>query len=375
MNLFGVYDMRILVVTSRVKTYALGYQNFIEPLLELGHEIVWAADFSGFVTDRSVIPCVTEQIAINSNPLKPTNIKAFKQICSIINNYNIQAIQCSTPIGSALGRIAGKKMGVTPVIYTAHGFLFFKGAPLINRTIFYWEEKWLARYTDVLITIIDEDYEASQTLKLRSGRKPYMIHGAGINTGTRVDVDRVAKRASIGIPESAFLIVSAGDLNKNKNTEVMVRALERVNDPSVHYIAGGVGPEKQKLEKLANSLGVNNQFHLLGYRTDMAELMAASDAFVIMSFREGLPRSLMEAMDLGLPCIGSNTRGVRDLIDMDGGYICNPRNPDDYASAINDLRHRDLRKMGEHNSELVKCFSADIVRQELCNIYKQVLKD
>ena len=200
-----------------------------------------------------------------------------------------------------------------------------------------------------------------------------MIHGAGINVGVKVVVDRNEKRKAIGIPEDAFLIVSAGDLNKNKNTEVMVRALKELSDPSVHYIACGVGPEEKNLRDLAQALGVGEQFHLLGYRTDMAELMAASDAFVMMSFREGLPRSLMEALDLGLPCIGSDTRGIRDLIDAEGGIICDPKRPEEFAKAIKELAKKDTKKMGEYNRNKVKGYSKDIVRMELCDIYKQVL--
>lgn len=366
--------MRILMVTSRVKTYALSFQNIFDPLLRLGHEIIWAADFSGFVADKSVIPCTIKQIDIDSNPFKLTNIRAYKQICELIKKNKIDAIQCSTPIGGALARLAGKRMGIRPVIYTAHGFLFFKGAPLINRTLYKWEEEWLAHYTDALITIIDEDFEEAKKLKLRSGTRPYLIHGAGVNVGVTVSVDRIEKRKSIGIPENAFLIVSAGDLNKNKNTKVMVRALKELGDPSVHYISCGVGAEEQNLRELAKSLGVDNQFHLLGYRTDMPELMAVSDAFVMMSFREGLPRSLMEAMDLGLPCIGSDTRGIRDLIDPEGGYICNPRKPVEFAEAIKKLRICECKSMGEHNKEKVKGFSKDVVRHELYNIYDEILK-
>lgn len=108
----------------------------LEPLRTLGHEVVWAADFSNFIGDKTQIPCITEQIDINTNPLKPSNRKALKQLCDIIEKYNIQAIQSSTPIGGLLGRFAGRKMRVNPIIYAAHGFLFFKGAPLINRTVY-----------------------------------------------------------------------------------------------------------------------------------------------------------------------------------------------------------------------------------------------
>lgn len=366
--------MNVLMVTNKVKTYALGFQNVIGPLSELGHSVVWAADFSQFVADKSVIPCQIEQISVNTNPLNPGNRKAYKQLLEIIEKHKIEAVVCSTPIGGALARLAAKKKRISPVIYEAHGFLFFKGAPLINRTVYKWEEDILAHYTDVLITITEEDYQAAQKLKLRSGRKPYLVHGAGVKVGVTVDVDRDEKRRSISVPEDAFVIVSAGELNKNKNTEVIVRALKDVD--GAHYVACGVGPEKDNLEKLAQELDVSDRFHLMGYRTDMPEIMACSDVFTMMSFREGMPRAVLEAMDLGLPCVGSDTRGIRDLIDAEGGFICKPTDAEGFAVAFKKLRDNpELRqRMGSHNKKKAKGYSADIVKSELFNIYKETLR-
>lgn len=363
--------MKILMVTNKVKTYALGFQNVLEPLWQLGHEVIWAADFSQFVADKSVIPCQIEQIDINTNPFNKSNVTAYKQILDIIERNDIEAVMCSTPIGGALARLAAKKKDIKPVLYEAHGFLFFKGAPLINQTVYKWEEKLLAHYTDILITITNEDYAAAQKFKLRSGERPYLVHGAGVKVDVRVEINRTEKRRSVGVPEDAFVIVSAGELNKNKNTEVVVRSLKDV--PRAHYVACGVGPEKENLEKLAEELGVSERFHLMGYRTDMAELMAMSDVFTMMSFREGMPRSLLEAMDLGLPCVGSDTRGIRDLIDSNGGYICSPRDPKAFANAFNALRENEkLRlEMGTYNKGKVQDYSADVVKRELYDIYKK----
>lgn len=367
--------MKILMVTNKVKTFALGFQNVLEPLNKLGHEVVWAADFSQFVADKSVIPCLIEQIDINTSPFNTCNIKALRQIMDIIRRHNIEGILCSTPIGGLLARMAAFIMNVKPVVYEAHGFLFFKGAPLINQTVYKWEELLLSWVTDCLITITEEDYKAAQKFSIRNDENVYMVHGAGVNVGVRVDIDKSEKRRSIGVPEDAFVIISAGELNKNKNTEVLVRALKEI--PDVHYIACGVGPEKDNLIKLAKTLGVTDRFHLMGYRTDVAELMAVSDAFAMMSFREGMPRALLEAMDLGLPCVGSDTRGIRDLIDRYGGFICSPKSPNEFANAFKvlkadyDLRH----KMGEYNRNKVNDYSADVVKKELFDIYIKVFGD
>ena len=369
--------MRLLMVSNKIKTFPLQYRNILEPLYQLGHEVIWAADFSQFVGRKEEIPCYIEQICINTNPLNKNNITAYKQLLDIIEKHRIEGVLCSTPIGGALARLAAKKKNLSPVLYEAHGFLFFRGAPFINRTFFKWEEEFLAHYTDVLITITDEDFQAAQKLNLRSGKKPYLVHGAGITVGVKVDIDKRKKRQELGVPEDSFVIVSAGELNKNKNTEVIVKALKELKGQNIHYIACGVGPEEQNLRSLAEQLNVSSQFHLLGYRTDMPEVMIAADVFTMMSFREGMPRAILEAMDLGLPCVGSDTRGVRDLIDEKGGIICKPTDPTAFSEAFKKLKNNaEMRKMmGEHNRGKVKLYSSEVVKKELYEIYKEAFGD
>lgn len=363
------------MITNRVKTYALGFKNVIEPLRQLGHDVIWAADFSNFVGDISQIDCPTRQIDIVSYPFHRTNIKAYKQIKSIIKKENIEAVQCSTPIGGALGRIAAYRCGLKYIMYTAHGFLFFKGAPLINRTLYKLEEKILSHITDVLITINAEDFNAAQQLILRNGKKPFMVHGAGVEVGVEVEVNREEKRQAIGIPTDATMIVSAGDLNINKNNHVIIKALGLLKNDNLYYVLCGVGPEESDLRRLAKDCGVEGNVIFLGYRTDMSEIMKVSDIFVMPSLREGVPRSLLEAMDLNKPCIGSRTRGIADLIDENkGGYICNPKDAVQFANAISQLvsdKHLCL-SMGEYNHNKAKNYSFEIVRKEYIDIYGKV---
>lgn len=364
------------MVTNRVKTYALGFQNVIIPLQQLGHEIFWAADFSNFIGDTNQIDCQIRQIDIVSYPFHKTNLKALRQIKDIIRKEGIEAVQCSTPIGGALGRIAAFQCGIRHIIYTAHGFLFFKGAPLINRTIYKLEEKILSHITDVLITINPEDYKASKKLTLRGNGPTYMVHGAGVKIGEIVEIDEMAKRHSLGISNESTVIISAGDLNLNKNNHVVIRALGLLKKPKVKYLICGVGPEEQNLRNLAKKCGIEKNVLFLGYRTDMAELLKISDIFVMSSFREGVPRSLLEAMDLSKPCVGSKTRGIADLIDDGtGGYVCDPKSPEDFAKAFDKLiQDKGLcNSMGKHNHQKAKGYSFEIVRKEYVDIYSKVL--
>lgn len=370
--------MKILIVTNRVRTYALGFQNIFAPLQELGHEIIWAADFSKFIGNREELPCRTVQIDLVSYPFHKTNLKALRQIKDIIKFEDAEAVSCSTPIGGTLARIAAWQCGLKKnVIYTAHGFLFFKGVPFIKREIFRLHEVLLAHITDTLITITEEDYHSARSFHLRDKKAtPFLVHGAGVNVGIKPDKSKVEVRRELGFSEDDILIVSAGDLNDNKNNIVVIRSLAYLPN-KVKYIICGTGPRLQYLQNEAASIGVDGRVSFLGYRTDMKDIMAASDIFVMPSFREGVPRSILEAMDLFLPCVGSRTRGIADLIDEnEGGFLCNPKKPKEFADAFQQLvKDPEMRsRFGVHNNSKVANYSADVVRKELKEIYSKVLK-
>lgn len=369
--------MKVLIVANKVRTYSLAYQNEIGPLLSLGHDIIWAADFSDFIGDRSIAPCKMVQINIVSYPFHKTNLKALRQIKKIIKEEKIEAISSSTPIGGTLARIAAWQCGLRHnVIYEAHGFLFFDGVPLIKREIYRLHEALLARITDTLITITKEDFDAARKFKLRSKTAPYMVHGAGVKTGLKADKSRLEVRKELGLSDDDVVVVSAGDLNENKNNQVIIRAMCSL--PSyTHYVICGTGAKLSFLKRLTSELKIENRVHFLGYRTDMKDILSASDIFVMPSFREGVPRSILEAMDLSLPCVGSRTRGIRDLIDEGkGGYLSDPNNPDDFAQALMQLcvSEEKRKSFGKYNTTKVKDYSDEVVRAELYDIYKQVIR-
>lgn len=369
--------MNILMVTNRVKTYALGFKNVIEPFETLNHKVIWAADFSNFVGDaKKEIPCEIRQIPITSNPLKLQNGRAYKELLRIIDEDKIDMVYCSTPIGGMIARLAARKKKITPVIYAAHGFLFFRGAPLVNRTLYKWQEIVMAKYTDTIITITDEDFAAAKQFSLRNQGQVFLVHGAGVDTEVTLTSTREAKRQELNLTEDDFVICSAGFLNKNKNNMVVVRAIAKLNNPRVKYLICGEGDEKENLLKTARENGIEDQIVFLGYRTDMQDIMNASDLFAMPSFREGVPRALLEAMNLGLPCIGSDTRGIRELIGQENAIcLCDPRSPDAYAKAIEAIMSDlDLvKRLKERNQKETAKYSSETVKSELLEIYKNIL--
>lgn len=308
------------------------------------------------------------------------NRTAYKNLCRVMKTGNIKAIHCNTPIGGMVGRLCAKKYRVDKVIYTAHGFHFYKGAPLLNRTVLKWAEKIMARWTDAIITMNQEDYEAAKKFKLRKGGKVYFVHGVGI---TLKDFEGLAhmrqqKREEMGVTDEDIVLISMGDLVPRKNYGAAIRAVAKANDARLHYMICGKGPELEKLQQLAKELGVEQQIHFLGFRTDVKELLTGADIFLFTTRQEGLPRSMMEAMASGLPCVASRIRGNVDLIE-DGvnGYTCATDDVDGYAAAIATLvSDPALREqIKQNNLEKIKQYDVSVVEQEIRAIYAEVLPE
>lgn len=351
----------------------------MEAALDLGYEV-----YVGISRDNpEQLPCdlnikfYDEHIYRNVLAFKDNYI-AYKNLMALLKNGNFEAIHCNTPIGGVIGRLCGKIAKVPKVIYTAHGFHFYKGASLVNRTLFKWAEMFMAHYTDAIITINNEDYEAAKKLKLRNCGKTYYVPGVGIETTDIKDAKEKRKDLleEIGADNNSILIISVGDLNKNKNCKVIIRSLKKLNNPNIHYILCGVGEKKHELISIVKKNNLESNIHFLGFRNDVPQLLKSCDIYAIASCREGLSRSLMEAMAAGLPCIASEIRGNVDLIeDGKGGYLCNPADVDGFAKAISDISNDEKIRisMGEINLQKIKKFDVKNVNTIIKGIYNEVL--
>lgn len=301
------------------------------------------------------------------------NVKAYRQIEDLMMKNKYEFVHCHSPIGGVCGRIAAHSTN-TPVIYTAHGFHFFKGAPLKNWLLFYPVERLLARYTDVLITINKEDYERAQDFK---AKKVVYVPGIGVDTKKfrEVVVDRVSKRKELGIPEDAFVLLSVGELNKNKNHETIIRAIKNLNNPNVYYVICGQGGLKGYLTKLSEKLGIVNKIKLIGFRTDVKEIYRVADAFAFPSMREGLGVAALEAMASGLPLITSNIHGIVDYSKNGiSGYSCMCKDVDSFSNAIRNLLNDKVKrkKMSKYNIEAVMNFDTEKVNLIMKSIYEKI---
>lgn len=360
----------------------------IRLLIELGYDVDVACNYieGNTCSDERVaelkrnlkdLGVACYQVDFARNVLKVgQNLRAYRQVRKLMKDAKYSLIHSHSPIGGLLSRVAARDLRRegTKVIYTAHGFHFFKGAPLKNWLIFYPIEKVSSRWTDVLVTITREDYKLAQ--KKMKAKKVVYVPGVGIDTksflpGNDVETIRASKRMELGIPEEARMMLSVGELNKNKNHEVVIRAMAAMCDKGVHYIIAGRGVLKDYLEGVAKELGVQDQLHLLGFRSDVRELYQASDIFVHPSFREGLSVAVMEAMASSLPVICSRIRGNTDLIDEGrGGFLFSPNSVEETIGALQSAVRSNLKSLGAYN--VIKAEDLDVksVMETMRRIYE-----
>ena len=300
-------------------------------------------------------------------------LSAYKRVKKLVISEHYNLIHCHSPIGGAILRIAARnerKKG-TKVIYTAHGFHFYDGAPIKNWLVFYPVEKWLSRYTDILITINQEDYK--RALYNFKAKKTEYIPGIGVDTQKyRQNINREKIRKELGLDDSDVMLLSVGELNENKNHEIVIRALSKLKE-RLCYVVVGKGNKEGYLKNLINELNLQGKVYLVGYREDVEDFYNAADVFVFPSFREGLSVALMEAMANSLPVVCGKIRGNTDLIDEEGGIFFNPYNEKTLVEAIHKELSSNYIKQGKHNRLRIKSYDLKRVEELITTVYTSVL--
>lgn len=374
---------RVLFIATVVKTHIMTFHiPYLKMFKEMGYETVVAARNDYENLDDCHIPHCDYffDIPFQREPFHYENLKCYKKLKSIIDDGDFSIVHCHTPVGGVLGRLAARKARKkgTRIIYTAHGFHFYHGAPLKNWILFYPIEKICSSFSDAIITINEEDfYIAKRNFKNTS---VFNLPGIGIN------VERYSKelrRDAVTLNLSDLCkdekrILSVGELNDNKNQKTIIKALTLPNLEKVHYLIAGDGIRKAQLEAYAEKLKVNDRVHFLGYRNDIEELLCVADVFVFPSYREGLPVALMEAMAAGVPVVASRIRGNVDLIQNGiNGFLCDPCDEKNFADHISTLLSNDVlsNSFSERGKEIIKKYDIENVLRVAQEIYKNVLAD
>ena len=364
--------------------------NNIRILQKMGYIVDVAGDFS----DVSVWPaervqkfkdqmgnmgieCI--QLNFSRSPFKLNrHYQSYRETVKLIEEKKYTFIHTHTPIASAIVRQAAHKTG-TKIIYTAHGFHFYDGAPLKNWLVFYPIEKHYSRYTDVLITINKEDYRRASE-KFYSKKTVY-IPGVGVDTEkfSACKVNKKAKRKELGLKDSDFLLLSVGELSERKNQRIVIEALHKMKEEgtidNIVYLIVGKGDQEGEFKRIIKESDLQNHIKLLGYRTDIDELCGTVDCFVHPSIREGLGIAPLEAMAAGLPLISAAINGIKDYTE-DGvsGCCVDPVNVDAMVAAITRMRNDDsFRKIcASNNIKTVKTFDVRNTNEIMSEVYRKL---
>ena len=316
------------------------------------------------------------EVPFSRSPKSPDNLKALKQLRRIIDEGNYDVIHCNTPMGGIVTRLAAKKArkNGARVIYTAHGFHFYDGAPKKNWLVFYPIEKFFSRKTDTLITITHEDYRLA---KKKFHCLVEHIHGVGVDEKRYYPVDNAEKlrlRKEMGYGEDQKLLLCVGELLPNKNQKMAIHAMQKIvkQYPDAILFIAGNGPEKENLENEIKLCGLENNVKMLGYCTHLQDYQHICDVLVSCSYREGLPLNIVESMLSGNPVVASINRGHKELIqDGQNGYLVNSDDADTMADRVLKL-FTDSNKAAQfsknaYNFAMDYCFTS--VKKELDDIY------
>ena len=358
-------------VDSHILNFHIPYLKYFK---DSGYEVHVATN-----SDKEIPYCdVKHKVSFERKPFKVNNIRAIGQLKKIIDKENFDIIHCHTPMGGAVTRIAAKKARKrgTKVFYTAHGFHFFKGAPLLNWLLFYPVEKHLSKYTDALITINEEDYNIAN--KKFHAKKTYLVHGVGVDpTKFNIEMSEDEKnelRKSLGLNKEDFVLIYVAELSKRKHQDMAINVAKYLleNNIQVKLLLVGNDSLKGYYQDMVKKYRVDDNVKFLGYRKDIPNLLKISDLLISTSKQEGLPVNIMEGIEQKIPIICTNCRGNRDLIKNNvNGFLVDI---DDIYQMAEDIKvimkNRDIRQtFMQKGKEKIKKYEIDNVMKEMDEIY------
>lgn len=354
----------------------------IDALLALGYKVELCANFENgegpeIHNQKYVAECKekcieTHSIAFQRHSLAGS-LKCLPAVKQLLRDGQYDIVHAHTETGGLILRLARGAKGKSKFFYTPHGMSFWKGSSMKSQMVYKPLERWICGGMDQNLGMNMEEVANLENWNKRSAN---YIHGIGLNLQRFESATRAKDevRKEIGIPEDAILLMSVGELDDNKNHVTAIKALGQLGRKDIYYIVCGVGPNKEMLEALAEEVGLKDNVKLLGYRSDIPDILHASDIFIFPSFHEGLPVSVLESMAAGLPAIVSEIRGNVDIVtDGENGYLFAPADVDTLAAKMR-LLVDDMEKqvaMGQKNKEIVKAFGMDAVVEELKQIYSK----
>ncbi|MEN9870732.1 MAG: hypothetical protein RLZZ171_1720 [Cyanobacteriota bacterium] len=374
---------KLLVVT----TVPITIRSFLLPLIEHCQSLGWQVDgmAQGIGGDQDCVETCDRiyDIQWSRNVFDPRNLWAgVSRVKQVVAQEDYDLVHVHTPIAAFVTRYALRNNRKPKVIYTAHGFHFYHGGNALKNFIFLSLEKLAGAWTDYLITINREDEAAAKKYNFLTDARIYYTRGIGVDTdyyaSGKVDPANLAQvRQQLNLADSDTLLLSIAEFTPRKRHQDLLNALAKVANPQVHLALAGEGPIQPKMAELAQQLSIAKQVHFLGYRQDIPTLIQAANAVLLVSQQEGLPRSIMEAMCLNTPVIGSNIRGTQDLLSNGCGLLVPLGNTNALAQAMSQIVEDpdSLAVMAAKAQTKIASYDLKKILQQYSEIYQLALTD
>lgn len=309
---------KVLYLTTINPTINAFLVPHMKGLIEDGYSVEYACRMT-----RDEVPALKElnlksyDIPFERTPFSASNIKAYKMLVKLCKENEYDIVHVHTPVASVYGRLLKLKFPKMKIVYTAHGYHFLKGGSKAGWIVYYPIEKIMSKFTDVLININMDDYKISK--EKFHAKKNFYVKGVGIdlNEYKTLTCDEIEeKRKQMGVTKDDFVITMVADLNFNKNQIQLINAIELLKDkcPKIKAFIVGSGEKFDELTNIINQKGLESNIIMLGQRTDVNEIINISNIGALLSYREGLPKCVMEFMANGKKMIVTDIRGCRDLI-------------------------------------------------------------
>lgn len=329
-------------------TVPITLEAFLVPFAERFRSHGWRIDAlaNGATANAHIATAYDNRFDVtwSRNPLSPGNLLGTAPaVRRIVEAGGYDIVHVHTPIAAFVTRYALRARHGDPqapaLVYTAHGFHFYEGGSAVSNALYERVERTAAAWTDYLVTINHEDFAAARAFGTIDPQRVSYVPGIGVDT-ERYSPDAVspaealAVREGLDIPPEAFVLAMVAEFGAIKRHAHLFEAFALVSDPDVVLVLVGDGPLESTLREKAVALGISKRIRWAGYRRDIPALLAASDALVLCSEREGLNRSVLEAMSAGRPVIGTKTRGIADAITPETGWLAEKNDPASLAAAI-----------------------------------------
>ena len=314
-------------------------------------------------------------VALSRSPFKASNLKGYLQLRKIAKKEHYDIVVTNEPVMGLLTRLAFANKRETKVTYIAHGFHFYRGGSKLNNLIYKTIEGFAAHFTDSLVTINKEDFEATKAFKLKKNGTAHYIPGIGVNTSNFYKAskeDYTEIRKELGLSYDDFVVSVIGELNDNKNQETIIRAIALLKNecPNLKALFMGKGEKSEYLKNLCNELNVDDRVYFLGYRHDVNRILSVCNIGASASLREGLGLNIIEEMASGLPIVASQNRGHRDIVTEESGILLQDNSEHAFADAFLQLYKspKMCEEISKNNLELCKRFDIDAIKALLLSI-------